>query len=62
LNSDLSAVTIQMYDMLGRSCEVPNTSIENGVCIDVSSVPPGMYYIRFASGGFVQTRQLCILR
>jgi Secretion system C-terminal sorting domain len=53
---------VEIFDLLGRNHTVPTTSLENGISIDVSAIPAGIYYLRLASGGVIQTRPLSIVR
>ena len=64
--------SIAMYDALGRSVPVPPTTpqpppiplrfIGGGVELNVSGVPSGIYYLRFSSEGYVQTRRISVER
>ncbi len=57
---------IEMYDALGRittaASPQPLSLLGEGLSIDVSNVPSGMYYLRFSSNGYVQTRSISIER
>ena len=57
---------LEIYDALGRtvgisppSSFIPHPSSFN---VDVSNVPSGIYYLRFSSGAYVQTRSISIAR
>ncbi len=63
-----SLLQVQMYDALGREVTTPQPppiplrSIGGGVRLDVTNVPLGIYYLRFSSDGYVQTRSIAIRR
>lgn len=61
-----SAVTLSVYDMLGREVEVlVRAPVEAGVHevrFDGSGLPSGVYLCRLTAGEFVQTRKLMLLK
>ena len=54
-------VTAELDDALGRAV-VPVTLYPLPVTLDVHSLPSGIYYLRFSSNGYVETRSISIAR
>ncbi len=59
----LSNVAMELYDVLGNlTTPRPLLEKEGEITLDVSPLPPGIYYLRFSSNGYVQTRSISIQR
>jgi hypothetical protein len=58
-----SAVTLKVYDMLGREvATLVNGELQAGfhkVLFDAKDLPSGLYFYRIQAEGFAQTRKLC---
>lgn len=55
----------EMYDALGRSALTPASPqplslLGEGLSVDVSHVPSGIYVVRVSSGGYVQSRSVAV--
>jgi hypothetical protein len=58
-----AGMLVEMYDVLGqRRIRNEVLGIRNGVSVDVSLLPPGVYYLRVSSGGFAQSRRIVVQR
>jgi hypothetical protein len=56
-----AGMLVEMYDVLGqRRMRNEELGIRNGVSVDVSSLPSGVYYLRVSSGGFAQSRRVVV--
>ncbi len=59
----LSNVAMELYDVLGNlTTPRPLLEKEGEITLDVSPLPPGIYYLRFSSEGYVETRSISIQR
>jgi photosystem II stability/assembly factor-like uncharacterized protein len=59
----LSNVAMELYDVLGNlTTPRPLLEKEGEITLDVSPLPPGIYYLRFSSNGYVETRSISIQR
>jgi hypothetical protein len=64
LNHDGTNFTLELYDAVGRQVK----SVENGILIgksysiNVSKIPPGIYYLQIHSNAGVSTRKVPIVR
>jgi photosystem II stability/assembly factor-like uncharacterized protein len=56
-----TTVSYELYDALG-SQQSSGSIASNQTTLDVSSLPSGIYYLRFSSEGYVQTRSISIQR
>jgi len=57
---------VELYNALGQLIGIPPPSSlslhPSSLSVDVSNVPSGIYYLRFSSGGYVQTRSISVAR
>ncbi len=61
INPTSSAISYQVFDALGQS-RLSGMATNNVLSFDVSSLPSGIYYLRFSSDGYVQTRSISVAR
>jgi Secretion system C-terminal sorting domain len=57
----VSPISYELYDALG-SQQSSGSIASDQTTLDVSSLPSGIYYLRFSSEGYVQTRSISIQR
>lgn len=63
--TDDGAVTMRLYDVLGRQVRTVEASTEAGRYeqpIDVSGLSSGVYVLRLQAGGATETRKLTVVR
>jgi hypothetical protein len=65
-NAQLEFVSLKVFDVLGREVATLVNEAkppgEYSVTFDASNLPSGMYYYRFSSGNFTQTRKMILMR